>query len=383
MIKLRSKLYGPLGILLLVIAGVLLSGYVLYVQREMIVQQLLNVEQGERFAKAIRYRALSCESVEYSQDRFFRKITNAIEGTPQGYVPNNLVEVDPRYTHPRVGRIRVAEPVREPLERMIVDARSAGFNLHANAGFRSYETQARIYQSANPNDIITKPERAARPGYSEHQLGVAVDISGYPDNDAPSYAWLAENAPKYGFVLSYPKGFEEITEFTYEPWHWRYVGTGLAEYLSQNDILFNEQSGLFLAMNQSEFGYDYSGNSLQVFKSDGKNVESLLDSQTELLSLDYVWQLIENIGSSNGKVLTPTQSYTVRSGSRLNDQWSYVSLQGNENLSVEVLEAQDAGYLIVVHDSPSQNVEVADEVLGFCGVGTGRNTSSEEVGERV
>ena len=85
------------------------------------------------------------------------------------------------------------------------------------------------------------------PGSSEHQIGLAVDIitADYTSldegfGDTPAGKWLAENSCKYGFILRYPQGKEEITSIEYEPWHFRYVGTEAATVITENDICLEE-----------------------------------------------------------------------------------------------------------------------------------------------
>ena len=114
-----------------------------------------------------------------------------------------------------------------------------GYNMWAQSGFRSYDTQKSIYNRYVNNDGKAKADRySARPGYSEHQTGLAFDVcakdkpcinSGF--DDTPEAKWLSENAYKYGFILRYVKGKEDETGYMYESWHFRYVGKELAEKL--------------------------------------------------------------------------------------------------------------------------------------------------------
>ena len=88
---------------------------------------------------------------------------------------------------------------------------------------------------------------SAMPGYSEHQTGLAIDITnertnrsiGSWFNDTPQASWLYENAYKYGFILRYPEGKEDITKYSYEPWHIRYVGN-IASYIYNNNLTLEE-----------------------------------------------------------------------------------------------------------------------------------------------
>jgi D-alanyl-D-alanine carboxypeptidase len=126
-------------------------------------------------------------------------------------------------------------------ERLLADAESAGVPLLPRSGFRSYETQVDTY--AHWSDVLGADEadmQSARPGYSEHQTGLALDVLAGDGTcrafgcfgDTPQAAWLAEHAPDYGFVVRYQQGQEAVTGYTAEPWHLRYVGTRAAADLT-------------------------------------------------------------------------------------------------------------------------------------------------------
>ena len=91
----------------------------------------------------------------------------------------------------------------------------------------------------------------ARAGFSEHQTGLAIDIltynvtlSNFEETDA--FKWLSSNAYKYGFILRYPKGKEDITGYEYESWHYRYVGVEIATQIFEEDITFDEYYAYYL-----------------------------------------------------------------------------------------------------------------------------------------
>jgi len=117
--------------------------------------------------------------------------------------------------------------------------------LVAISGFRSYETQRTIWNNAVRNSGLAHAERwFARPGHSEHQTGLALDIvqrgfTGGPLGNArfqntAQFAWLQRNAHHYGFILRYPQAYEHITGIAFEPWHWRYIGVESATYMREN-----------------------------------------------------------------------------------------------------------------------------------------------------
>ena len=126
-------------------------------------------------------------------------------------------------------------------------AKEDGFNLIINSSYRSYEEQKLTYDDYKSRyGSEYADEYAARAGHSEHQTGLAIDIaidSGFTTADwdtSPKYQWLQNNAYKYGFILRYPKGKENITGFKFEPWHYRYVGKEVATYLYQNNLTLEE-----------------------------------------------------------------------------------------------------------------------------------------------
>ena len=110
-------------------------------------------------------------------------------------------------------------------------------NIYLSSGFRSYSTQDRIYNNYVARDGKQMADTySARPGHSEHQTGLAFDVNQINDtfNDSAEAKWLANNCYKYGFILRYPQGKEDITGYKYESWHFRYVGVDLATKLYNN-----------------------------------------------------------------------------------------------------------------------------------------------------
>jgi hypothetical protein len=103
------------------------------------------------------------------------------------------------------------------LRQWLDAARAAGHQVSLVSSYRTYVEQGALYASLEP----TEPGRAARPGHSEHELGLAVDLD-FPTADAQ--AWIASNAAQFGFTMSYPPGREKATGFRNEPWHFRFVG---------------------------------------------------------------------------------------------------------------------------------------------------------------
>lgn len=112
-----------------------------------------------------------------------------------------------------------------------------GLNIFIASGYRSYDRQKTLYENYAARDGYEKADTySARPGHSEHQTGLAMDVNEVSDafTNTPEAIWMSENCYKYGFILRYPKDKTEETGFKYEPWHFRYVGQELAEKLYNN-----------------------------------------------------------------------------------------------------------------------------------------------------
>ncbi len=134
--------------------------------------------------------------------------------------------------------------------KMSKDASKEGLGLIINSSYRSYQDQVDIqetYRNLYGDSYVEK--YVAKPGFSEHQTGLAFDIGSTTSNvfaNSKEYAWMLDNAYKYGFILRFPKKYEDITGFRSEPWHFRYVGTKISKYIYENDITLEEYYALFL-----------------------------------------------------------------------------------------------------------------------------------------
>jgi D-alanyl-D-alanine carboxypeptidase len=136
------------------------------------------------------------------------------------------------------------------LQRLFAAAAKAGYPMMLSSGYRSYNYQVSVYNSeVKAYGKAQADAESARPGYSEHQTGLASDVA--PANgqcdlrqcfgDTPTGKWLAANAYKYGFVIRYPKDGQATTGYEYEPWHVRYIGVEAATAMHQQGIHTLEQ----------------------------------------------------------------------------------------------------------------------------------------------
>ncbi len=152
--------------------------------------------------------------------------------SPESYVPADL---------DGSSGVLLRADASEAFERLAAAAEAAGVPVRARSGYRSYQDQVVTWQrwQRTLGDVVAESQ-SARPGYSEHQTGLALDVlprdGACQDfgcfGDTPQAAWLAENAAQFGFVVRYQEGQEAVTGYTAEPWHLRYVGPSAAAALA-------------------------------------------------------------------------------------------------------------------------------------------------------
>ena len=126
-------------------------------------------------------------------------------------------------------------------------AAQEGLNIYLSSGFRSYDYQAQIYNNYCARDGQAAADTySARPGYSEHQTGLAIDVNQIDDSfiGTPEAIWLENHCHEFGFILRYPQGKQDITGYQYESWHIRYVGTDLATQIHASGLTLEEYFGI-------------------------------------------------------------------------------------------------------------------------------------------
>ncbi len=173
-------------------------------------------------------------------------VVNKKHKLPSSYVPN-LVAVAGGQLRPEAA---------SALQRLLSDAEAAGFSMKNISSYRSYQNQVSTYQYwVNTQGQAEADRGSARPGHSEHQTGLAIDL-GNPDGSCELDAcfgsslagkWLSAHASEYGFIIRYPEGKESLTGYQYEPWHLRFVGTEIAKAIISSgqtlDQYFNIEAG--------------------------------------------------------------------------------------------------------------------------------------------
>lgn len=178
-------------------------------------------------------------------------LVNKIFGLPDNYIPADLVrpKIPFSFGDAKLEKSLMRQEAAEALEKMFAGAKNGGVELAAVSGYRSYGRQETLF-NAEVNKVGEEKalQAVARPGSSEHQTGLTMDISSRTNNfnlneqfgSTKEGVWLAHNAHKYGFILRYPKGKEGLTGYMYEPWHFRYVGIKAATEMYENDWTLEE-----------------------------------------------------------------------------------------------------------------------------------------------
>jgi len=166
-------------------------------------------------------------------------LVNDAHRLPADYVPEGLVNLYQLRHSFRMANseIRLTRETYEAMERMFHAAEEADMNGYiVTSGYRSYERQVEIYAESEPG-------KAQQPGASEHQTGLAFDVTVETSEgfeNTPQYGWLAAHAHEYGFIQRYPANKADITGISYEPWHYRYVGVEAATRMYQSGQTLEE-----------------------------------------------------------------------------------------------------------------------------------------------
>lgn len=159
------------------------------------------------------------------------------------FIPDDLIKLDLKYSNEEK---YLKKEAALSFYKLSEDAKKKGYRIIVVSAYRSYTYQEKLFDYyVKEKGLNYALNCSAKPGHSEHQTGLAIDIEGSNfDYDlfeqSIEFDWMKKNAYKYGFILRYPKGKEHITGFKYEPWHYRYVGEKVAKYIYENNLTFEE-----------------------------------------------------------------------------------------------------------------------------------------------
>lgn len=171
-------------------------------------------------------------------------LVNKFHALPSDYVPNDLVEI------PSFPNLQIKDDAVDDFENLLAAAKLDNVIIIPYSTYRSYEYQQGLYNKYLQTDSQEEVDTySARPGHSEHQTGLALDVrssshwSNLTDSD---YEWMLNNSYKYGFIIRYPKGNSRITGYKEEPWHLRYIGIEHATKVHELGITYDEYYDLYL-----------------------------------------------------------------------------------------------------------------------------------------
>lgn len=205
-------------------------------------------EDGKEVSRVLKSEEVIVEPIDkIIADGIFDKesltvCVNRSSQLPSDYKPTDLVLPNVKGANSS-SSLYMRKEAAGVLEELFKAAKDEGYDLYALSGYRSYSVQKSIY---NPYSGYSAP-----PGASEHQLGLAMDVTLAKYNsklyvefgNTNEGVWLKENAHKYGFIIRYLEGKEDITGYNYEPWHIRYLGVELATELKEKGITLEEYYG--------------------------------------------------------------------------------------------------------------------------------------------
>lgn len=161
----------------------------------------------------------------------------------EDYVPENLKSLSSTYA---LSNMKMVEEAANAFESLSKDASKENYKIIAMSTYRSYEYQVDLYNKYVKSDGKDAADTySGRPGNSEHQTGLAVDVYNQTETytnfeKTEEYDWMQENAYKYGFILRFPKDKENETGYEFESWHYRYVGKDIAKYIHKHNITLEE-----------------------------------------------------------------------------------------------------------------------------------------------
>lgn len=181
-------------------------------------------------------------------------IVNKFYALSEDYTPENLVSIPLDYSYGTEGENQLIEYAYDKFLDLWQAAHDEGFYLMVTSSYRDYASQKEIYDYRKATQGERKAdETAARPGHSEHQTGLVVDMTSTTEpsatdfSESEAYKWLKEHAHEFGFIERYPADKEYLTGYSPESWHWRYVGIEAATVMHEENIIYDEYYAFYIA----------------------------------------------------------------------------------------------------------------------------------------
>lgn len=170
-------------------------------------------------------------------------VVNKNNKLPAIYIPDDLIEI-PNYMAYNGKKMRVE--ALEAFQKLWKEAKKENLKITIVSAYRDYDYQSKLFQGyVQDKGLKYALNCSAKPGHSEHQTGLAIDVMGENGDynlfeQTKEFEWMKNHAHEFGFILRYPKGKEKITGFKYEPWHYRYIGVDLACTIFERKITLEE-----------------------------------------------------------------------------------------------------------------------------------------------
>ena len=210
-------------------------------------------EVGEDEDVTVLYVNLDLDKEDYNEAVEVKKfsidmLVNKHRYLSEEFEPNDLMDVPASYANG--SDIKASRLAFNAFKKMSDEAKNEGYEIVINSGYRSYQDQVdltNLYLNAYGQNYVDK--YVAKPGFSEHQTGLAFDIGSRKKNvfaESAEYTWMKENAWKYGFIERFTKHYEPITGFRAEAWHYRYVGEKIAKVIHDDPMAYEEYFAVYL-----------------------------------------------------------------------------------------------------------------------------------------
>lgn len=214
------------------------------------IYDISNIKNDFNYEDVVTYVNANLDKEYYSSDNLISNedaskidvLVNKYHKLDENYEPSDLTIIDSKYAS---GTQKLRKEAQIKFEEMASDMAKENLKIYAGSTYRSYTYQKGLYDRYVKKDGFAAAETySARSGYSEHQLGLAVDIVNgkwdYLSENDKEYDYLVKNSYKYGFILRYPRGSEYVTGYMFEDWHFRYLGVELAAKVFNSGLTYDE-----------------------------------------------------------------------------------------------------------------------------------------------